>query len=64
MSADVPDNATGVQFDVYRRRTDGSEELLPAIGGYVGDYDGAGRINSYFKGENSIVGDDGAVTST
>ncbi len=64
VSADVPENATGVQFDVYRRRADGSEELLPAIGGYVGDYDGAGRINSYFKGENSIVGDDGAVKST
>ena len=68
VSANVPDNATGIQFNVYKivENDDGSEteELLPAIGGYVGDDENKGTVSTYFKGENTILDEDGAAKYT
>ncbi len=60
----VPENATGVQFNVYKRTENGSAELLGGIGGYVGDFDGKGEIETYFKGQNTVLGSDGETRYT
>ena len=59
VKADVPDNATGIQFNVYRV-TDSGEELLPAIGGYVAADGQERKVQTYFKGENTIIDENGA----
>ena len=59
VKADVPDNATGIQFNVYRK-TDSGEELLPAIGGYVAADGQERKVQTYFKGENTVIDENGA----
>ena len=55
VSADIPQNATGVQFNIYHKLADGTYEYLPAMGGYVGDFEQTGKIKTYFKGNNTIL---------
>lgn len=62
--SDVPEHATGIQFKVYKKLSNGSLELLPAIGGYVGDTEKQGSITSYFKGSNTIVDENGVPQKT
>lgn len=57
VSAKVPEHATGVQFNVYKS----NGEPLPAMGGYVGDYENTGEVKTYFKGDNAVLDDNGAV---
>lgn len=64
VSADLPTNATGIQIDVYKRLANGGEEKLKALGGYAGDYDNAGKVETYFKGENSIIDENGTPQVT
>lgn len=68
VTSTVPSNATGIQFNVYKINTDENgtetEELLPAIGGYVADEDGKGTVSTYFKGENTILDENGAAKQT
>lgn len=64
VSASVPANATGISFNVYKKLSDGSYELLPAMGGYVGDFDGKGSVSTYFKGDNTVLDENGAAKYT
>ncbi len=64
VSASVPEHATGIQFHVYKKLANGSLELLPAMGGYVGDDEHKGSITSYFKGDSTVLDEDGVPRYT
>lgn len=63
VTADLPENATGIWIDVYKCNSDGSEEKLTAMGGYAGDFDNDGKIKTHFKGENTLLDDTGTPRS-
>lgn len=64
ITASLPEHATGIQLEVYKRLENNGEEKLEAIGGYAGEPNSEGKIKTYFKGENSITNDEGGVVAT
>lgn len=60
----VPQNATGINFRVFRRNDDGTSECLKGIGGYVAAEEGKSTLSTYFKGQSTLVDSSGAAVST